>query len=258
MINISIITVTYNAGTTLKRTLDSIVAQNARNFEHVIVDGQSADNTLEIIHQYMSENPDISVKLVSEPDKGLYDAMNKGLRMAEGQFVCFMNAGDKLHEENVLSEIGALIANAGNGSGIPGVIYGETDIVDASGRFIAHRRLKTPDRLSWKSFKMGMMVCHQSFYANREITPEYNLDYRFSADFDWCVRVMKDADRKGLPLVNTHMILTDYLDEGMTTKNHKQSLKERFDIMSVHYGLIPTVCRHVWFFIRNIFSKHTN
>ena len=77
-----------------------------------------------------------------------------------------------------------------------------------------------------------MLVCHQAFFARRDLVEPYDLRYRFSADFDWCIRIMKKAD----VLHNTHLTLIDYLNEGMTTRNHKASLKERFRIMSRHYG----------------------
>ena len=84
------------------------------------------------------------------------------------------------------------------------------------------RRLSTPAHLNWKSFKQGMLVCHQAFFVNRELAINhlYDLQYRFSADFDWCIRIMKKAKC----LHNTRLTLIDYLNEGMTTKNHKASL----------------------------------
>ena len=252
--NISIVTVTYNAEHTLQRTLDSVASQKDVEFEHLIIDGSSTDGTVEILNNYKQANPQMDIVIVSEPDKGLYDAMNKGLQKARGEFVCFLNAGDKLHDDCVLSSIDAIIdGHVASGSPLA-VVYGETDIVDDEGAFLAHRRLKAPETLNWKSFKNGMLVCHQSFYARRDISPLYDLTYRFSADFDWCVKVMKNASEKGMSLVNSHKILTDYLSEGMTTQNHKKSLKERFNIMRKHYGLFTTTCYHAWFFIRNLFK----
>ena len=254
MVNISIITVTYNAANTLQRTLDSVGKQTCRSFEHLIIDGKSSDGTIEMATRYKKDNPDVNITILSERDKGLYDAMNKGLKMASGQFVCFLNAGDKLHSENSLTAINNIIEDGLQKGSVPAVVYGETDIVDDEGNFISLRRLKAPEELTWKSFKMGMLVCHQSFYANKDVVGDYDLTYRFSADFDWCVRAMKTAKEKQMPLVNCHQILTDYLSEGMTTQNHKASLKERFRIMKKHYGWLTTVCCHAWFFVRAIFK----
>ena len=241
----SIITVTYNAGKVLEDTIQSVISQTYRNVEYIIVDGNSKDNTLEIIGKYSKH---IS-KMVSEPDKGLYDAMNKGIRMATGDYLCFLNAGDKFHEKETLQKIAETLKD----KDLPDVIYGETAIVDEGGNFLHMRRLSTPDRLNWKSFKQGMLVCHQAFLAKRELALKYPYDmqYRFSADFDWCIRIMKEANC----LHNTRLTLIDYLNEGMTTRNHKASLKERFRIMAKHYGWVSTILHHCWFVIRLILVR---
>ena len=236
----SIITVTYNAGKVLEDTIQSVVFQTYRNVEYIIVDGGSKDNTLEIAEKYR----DRISKVISEPDKGLYDAMNKGIRLATGDYLFFLNAGDELHENETLQKL----VHTLKGKELPDVIYGETAIVDEEGHFLHMRRLSAPDTLTWKSFKQGMLVCHQAFIARRElaINDLYDLRYRFSADFDWCIRIMKKAKC----LHNTRLTLIDYLKEGMTTRNHKASLKERFRIMAKHYGWLSTIAHHGWFVIR--------
>ena len=240
----SIITVTYNAGKVLEDTIQSVVFQTYRNVEYIIVDGGSTDNTLDVVHKYQER---IS-KVISEPDKGLYDAMNKGIRMATGDYLCFLNAGDELHENETLQKIVYTL----KGKELPDVIYGETAIVDEEGHFLHMRRLSTPEHLHWKSFKEGMLVCHQAFLTRRELAlaNPYDLRYRFSADFDWCIRIMKQSKN----LHNTHLTLIDYLNEGMTTQNHKASLKERFRIMTKHYGWISTILHHGWFVIRLFYN----
>jgi glycosyltransferase involved in cell wall biosynthesis len=236
----SIITVTYNAEKVLEDTIQSVIFQTYRNVEYIIVDGASKDHTLEIVNKYHNRIN----KVISEPDKGLYDAMNKGIQLATGDYLCFLNAGDKFHDSETLQKI----VHTLKGQELPDVIYGETAIVDEEGHFLHMRRLSAPAHLNWKSFKQGMLVCHQAFFANRELAINhlYDLQYRFSADFDWCIRIMKKAKC----LHNTRLTLIDYLNEGMTTKNHKASLKERFCIMAKHYGLISTILHHGWFVIR--------
>ena len=236
----SIITVTYNAGKVLEDTIQSVVFQTYRNVEYIIVDGGSKDNTLEIAGKYR----DRISKIISEPDKGLYDAMNKGIRLATGDYLCFLNAGDKFHDNDTLQR---MVDSLKDGE-LPDVLYGETAIVDENGNFQHMRRLSTPQQLNWKSFKQGMVVCHQAFFAKRELAVQepYLLEYRFSADFDWCIRIMKRAQH----LHNTQLTLIDYLNEGLTTQNHNASLKERFRIMVKHYGWSSTVLHHCWFVIR--------
>ena len=99
-----------------------------------------------------------------------------------------------------------------------------------------------------------MLVCHQAFYARLDIarTIPYDLQYRHSADVDWCIRVMKEAARQQLPLANAHAILANFEEGGNTTQNHRASLKERFRVMARHYGLFTTIMLHFWFVIRKI------
>lgn len=121
----SIITVTYNAEKVLEDTIQSIVTQSYKNVEYIIVDGGSTDGTLTIVNKYKEHIHTI----VSEPDKGLYDAMNKGIKLATGDYLCFLNAGDGLHEDDTLLRI----VHSLTGTILPDVIYGETDIVDDEG-----------------------------------------------------------------------------------------------------------------------------
>lgn len=239
----SIITVTYNAGAVLEDTIQSVITQTYRNVEYIIVDGGSKDHTMDIINRYREHIH----TLVSEPDKGLYDAMNKGIRLATGDYLCFLNAGDELHEDDTLQ----LMVHSITGTELPDVLYGETAIVDEEGHFLRMRRLSAPEDLNWKSFKDGMLVCHQAFFPRRELAEPYDLRYRFSADFDWCIRIMK----KSHTLHNTHLTLIDYLNEGMTTRNHRASLHERFRIMCRHYGYLSTLARHAWFALRLLLKK---
>lgn len=247
IISFTIVTCTYNAGDVLQRTLDSVARQTYDNVQHVIIDGASTDETMELVRMYESENRRHGILVVSEKDNGLYDAMNKALRYATGEYMVYLNAGDMLHSVETLQMMAEKI-----GEGRYGVVYGDTDIVDDNGHFLSPRRLRPPKTLTWRSFSDGMLVCHQAFYANTEIarrTP-YNLKYRFSADVDWCIRVMKETENVGLGMLDTGMVLCDFLDGGMTTKNHRASLIERFKVMTEHYGLVKTVCKHVTFLFR--------
>ena len=240
----SVITVCYNAQATIEDTIQSVIAQTYHHVEYIIVDGASKDRTLSIINRYR----DRIATIVSEPDKGLYDAMNKGLRLATGDYVCFLNAGDSFHEDDTLQQMVHTLREL---TELPDVLYGETELVDAEGHFVRMRRLQAPEHLTWRSFRHGMLVCHQAFFAKRTLAEPYDLSYRFSADFDWCIRIMK----KSKVLHNTHLTLIDYLEEGMTTRNHKASLHERFRIMTKHYGWLSTVAHHAWFVVRAVIKK---
>lgn len=256
---ITIATVTYNAEQTLPTTLESVAEQTYPHIEHLIIDGCSKDRTMEQIHRYVDANTGKEhphdIRMIREPDKGLYDAMNKALEHAEGDYIVFLNAGDKLHAPDTLEQVFCRIAKTDRP--LPAIVYGETDCVDSEGRFIRHRRLLAPRRLNWRSFRWGMLVCHQSFYVQTKLARQesYNLSYRFSADYDWCIRLLKRAKRLKLSIYNSKQILTDYLSEGLTTQNHQDSLWERFRIMTVHYGWIRTVILHGWFSVRAFLRK---
>lgn len=234
----SVITVTYNAAGVLEDTIQSVISQTYHHVEYIIVDGASTDGTMAIVDRYRSRIHTV----ISEPDKGLYDAMNKGMALATGDYLCFLNAGDCFHEDDTLQQM----VHTLHGTELPDVMYGNTAIVDVEGHFLRMRRLSPPDQLNWKSFRQGMLVCHQAFFAKRSLAVPYNLTYRYSSDFDWCIRVMKKAQS----FHYTRLTVIDYLEEGLTTRHHRASLKERFRIMSRHYGLVSTLCYHAWFVLR--------
>lgn len=250
---ITIATVTYNAANLIGRTIKSVAQQTYLHVEHLIVDGNSTDNTLTLIHEYQKANSRATVPhevvCLSEPDEGLYDAMNKALDMATGDYIVFLNAGDTLSDAKALERV------AEQTGGHPAVIYGQTKLVDLAGNILGDRHLSAPERLTWGSFRRGMLVCHQAFYVRTDLakrTP-YNRSYRFSADYDWTVRILSIAHHRQLPTANTHSVLCHYLREGLTTANHKASLWERFRIMCRHYGVVSTILHHVWFLTRRVF-----
>ena len=259
MITFSIVTITYNADNVLGKTVDSVFSQTYPHVEHVIIDGASTDDTLKVAQDYMQRSYAASngheIRIVSEPDNGLYDAMNKGLRQVSGDYVLFLNAGDFFPDSEVLSNIARNVGLEGvSREKLPVVLYGNTDIVDNDGRFLRHRRLQPPANLSWRSFRHGLLVCHQAFYARLDIakTVPYDCRYRFSADVDWCIRIMKEAEIRHLPLLNLHLVVANYTEEGQSTIHHRESLNERYQIMCHHYGKIPTIFMHLWFAVRQI------
>ena len=258
---ISIVTITYNAARTLQRTLDSVACQTYTDIEHLIIDGASKDATVAIAERYKAASRH-EVVIQSEPDKGLYDAMNKGLLKATGDYLVFLNAGDTLYAPDTIETVvrcvqqpPLLLERAGGEA--PAVIYGDTAITDAEGNFLHLRTHRPPEQLTWKSFKQGMLVCHQSFYVLTSLARQipYDLQYRHSADVDWCIRIMREAERQQLALVNTHAILANFEEGGDTTQHHRDSLKERFSVMAHHYGLCQTLILHGWFILRAVVRR---
>lgn len=226
---VSIITIVYNNARDIRHTLASVDSQTYPNIEYIVIDGQSTDGTLDVIKEY---NDTIST-LVSEKDNGIYDAMNKGLGLATGDYVLFLNSGDELYEPTTLEKI------FGNDDHAD-IYYGETKLVNEDREIIGDRRHKTPEHFDWTSFKYGMNVCHQAIYIKRSLTSPYDLQYKLSSDIDWVIRAAKQAKK----IVNVKDYVAKYLVGGMSQQRHKQSLKERYEIFKKYYGLVPNIFNH--------------
>lgn len=238
----SVITVTYNASSIIDATLRSVAEQTFTDYEHIVVDGASKDDTLAKVQSSGIKNSIV----VSEPDKGIYDAMNKAINMAHGEFLIFLNAGDSFARTDTLY----LLADTAKRTHAD-VLYGQTQLVDSTGKVVGKRHLTAPSHLNFKSFGKGMLVCHQAFVARRKIAPLYDMRYRYSADYEWCIRILKRSTRNaycGDTIIN-------FLTGGTTTQNHKKSLKERFHIMCYYYGFLPTIVRHIGFIPRFLVHK---
>lgn len=227
---LSVITVVYNNVADIGRTLLSVLNQTYAQIEYIVVDGGSTDGTLEIIKTYQNR---IS-KLVTEPDKGIYDAMNKGLALATGDYVIFMNSGDEFYANDTVEKVFATTDAAD-------IYYGETEMVNAQRESLGRRRHQAPAKFNWRSFKYGMSVSHQAIYIRRALTQPYDPAYQLSADIDWIIRAAKKAKK----IVRVEGYVAKYLVGGMSKAKHRQSLEERFAIMRKHYGLLPTVFNHM-------------
>lgn len=241
-LKISIVTVVYNGQQLIERTIKSIVNQTYSNIEYIIIDGASTDNTLDIIKPYSSK----ITKIISEKDKGIYDAMNKGLQLATGEYILFINAGDELYSSTILTQIFSSEINAD-------AYYGNTTVTNENEVLIGDRRLAPPEHLTWKSLQRGMCVSHQSFIAKRSLCEEYNITYRIAADFDWVIRVLKKSEK----VVNTRNYVSKFLEGGASQKRQIQGLKERFRIMVKHYGLFATLWNHLYILLRYPIHKLT-
>lgn len=235
---ISVITITFNASKELPATMRSVKGQTFKDYEHLIIDGASRDNTIEIARK----SGVAGLRILSEPDNGLYDAMNKGLAMAKGKYVVFLNAGDAFHDNATLA---AYAKGAAKGADI---IYADTVIVNAERRMVAPRHLSAPAVLTFDSFAKGMLVCHQAFMVKKTLAPQYDLQYRFSADYDWTINCIRNTTPERC--INLNMVAIDYLSDGLTDKNKIPSLKERFNIMCKHYGVTRTLANHIGFLER--------
>lgn len=232
---ISIITVVFNGEALIERTIKSVIGQNYPNIEYIIIDGLSTDRTLTSVQKYSSR----IAKIISEKDKGIYDAMNKGLQIATGEYVLFLNAGDELYDKGTLTKVF-------ENSVMADVYYGNTAITNEKGELLSDRRLSPPLHLTWKSLKYGMCVSHQSFIAKRVLCDFYNLDYSISADIDWVINVLKRTDK----IHNTQIYISKFLEGGTSNKNKIRALIERFKIMVNQYGFFQTIWNHFYILLR--------
>ena len=234
---LSIVTVVFNNVRHIERTLESVIRQTYPHIEYIVIDGGSTDGTMDLIRKYADQ----ITCLVSEKDRGIYDAMNKGLALATGDYVLFMNSGDELYQPETAANVFTSAPDAD-------IYYGETEMIDEKGNSLGQRRHAAPEVFTWRSFRYGMCISHQAIYIRRSITGPYDLTYELSADIDWIIRAAKKATR----IVNARQYVAKYLIGGMSKKRHWQSLKERFSIFTKYYGLLPNLLNHVLIALRLI------
>lgn len=191
---ISIITATFNSAKTLKDTIQSVLRQTNKDFEYLIIDGGSTDETIDIVKSYESEFSG-RLKWVSEKDQGIYDAMNKGIKMASGDVVGILNSDDYFTSDDILQTVD----NAFKSHEID-AIYGDIHFIrdgapDKCVRYYSSRMFSP----FWLRF--GFMPAHPSFYCKREVFEKaglYSLDYKIGADYEMMVRLFKRHKIKSL------------------------------------------------------------
>jgi glycosyltransferase involved in cell wall biosynthesis len=223
---LSVITIVYNNAKDIERTMLSVLNQTYPHIEYILIDGASTDGTKDIIFNYK----DRLAHFISEPDKGIYDAMNKGLSLATGDYVLFMNSGDELYE---LETVAKVFKSAPSGD----IYYGETEMYDENWNSLGQRRHHAPTHFNWKSFRYGMNISHQAIYVKRSLASPFDLQYKYSADIDWIIKAAKRSSN----IVNTQLYVAKYLVGGISKQKHLASLKERFKILTHYYGLIPNL-----------------
>lgn len=184
---ISIITATYNSAQTIHETMESVLAQTYKDIEYIIVDGASKDNTIDIVQKYQ-DRFNGKLKFISEPDKGLYDAMNKGIAMASGDVIGILNSDDFFSSNIVLEQIS---------KNIEGVdcVFGDIHYVRPNNLKVCVRYYSSKIFRPWL-LRFGIMPAHPSFYCRREVYIKhkgYSLDYKIAADYDMMVRLFYNA-----------------------------------------------------------------
>lgn len=221
---LTIATVCYNAEKTIENTMKSVLGQTYQDMEYLIIDGKSNDRTLELIRFYQNDS---RVKIISEKDSGLYDAMNKAANMCRGDYILYMNSGDIFADEQVLADVANCLDSD--------IVYGNVVRIKQDGE---HLEKYDGKHVVMRLLLMGKMICHQGMFTRADIMREYRFDeqYTITADYDFVMRAQKN--RCSMRYVDRTIAVVDSV-EGISsqTKNNDimrmeddRSLKENFPV----------------------------
>lgn len=219
-LKVTIITVCFNSEETIADTIKSVISQNYSNIEHIVVDGASNDKTLEIVRMF----PDNEVLIVSEPDRGIYDAMNKGISLATGDIVGFLNADDFYADDNVIQEIVNVFSDSTIEACYSDLVYVDKDNINTVVRYWKSRHYR--DGL----FSKGWVPPHPTFFTRRELYDrlgDFDLTFPIAADFELMLRFIACNKVKThyIPHVTVHMRLG-----GTSNKSIKNIIRQNIEI----------------------------
>jgi glycosyltransferase involved in cell wall biosynthesis len=230
---LSIVTVVRNAETVLPETIESVCKQKFRNFEYVVVDGASTDGTLHLINQHK----DSITTFLSEPDKGIYDAMNKAIDLAKGEWIYFLNAGDNLMDGDTLEKVFAHAHQEYD------LLYGKVRTKnEPTGVNYEFGR-----ELTLKSFYHNIPISHQGVFFRKSMFAQlgkYNLNYRILADQEWMVRFFKQSHYRALHL---KQVIAEYETVGFSYTNRLKSLKETVRYGKEHFPVHITLLNYLYY-----------
>jgi glycosyltransferase len=210
---ISIITICFNNEKDIRPTIESVASQTYENIEHIIVDGKSSDKTLDIVKEYENK---IST-IISEPDKNLYDAINKGIKNATGDVVGLIHAGDRLYDNQVIEKIAVHF----NNNNIE-ILYGHSKIVDNNDKPV---RINKSPEYKRSNVSNGWMASHQSIYVRRELFEKlgyYRIDLGGAGDYEWFIRYFYASKLK---IKRMDEFIVRFAMGGMSTKSYSSKLK---------------------------------
>jgi len=217
---ISVITATYNSGTTLRDTFDSVLSQTFKDIEYIVIDGKSKDNTIEIIKEY---EPKFNGRMywISELDKGIYDAMNKGIAIATGDVIGILNSDDFYSNKDILKIVAEKVNDVD-------AVYGDIHYVNDDDLTKCVRYYSSKKFRRWK-MRLGFMPAHPSFYCRRSVYSRYGLfdtDFKVAADFEQLLRLIfiNKIHIKYIPLDFVTMRMGGASSSGL--KSHRQIIRD--------------------------------
>lgn len=216
---ISVLTVCWNSAATIRHTLDSFFAQDHEDKELVVVDGASTDETLSIVRSYV----DRRLQIVSEPDRGMYDALNKGLALCRGEAIGALNADDAFHDRSVLGKISMALADAD-------IVHGHLDFVDNHDSKRVVRRWRAEPRPPG-GFRSGWMPAHPTFYVRRGVAEKvgsFDLTLKVSSDYDWMLRAV---ELYGFTVATVDQVLVDMMVGGASTRSLRSHIGHNLEAL---------------------------
>ena len=229
---VSIITVCRNAENAIERTMLSVVTQSCfnENIEYLIIDSASTDKTLEIIKQYADKYP---IKWVSEPDSGIYNAMNKAVKMASGEIIYFLNAGDRLFDEKSISMVLSEFEKND-----PDFLY--TDILSCKIDNLSDAKIKKFNSVD-RYFLIRDCICHQASFYKKSVFDQFgkfNEEFKLAADYEMLLKIMADTSLKKeyLPIVSAL-----YDNTGVSSSNTKELQEEREQIIKTSFSTFERI-----------------
>ena len=247
---ISIITASYNSAHTLRDTMESVLRQTYTDYEYIVVDGASKDSTVDIIREY---EPRFGGRLrwVSEPDRGIYDAMNKGIAMATGDVMGLLNSDDFYTSDDILSTI----AREFSISDALDAIYGDVHYVDEKDITKAVRYYSS-SAFTRKRMRMGYMPAHPSFYVRRECYEKYgafDTSYRVAADFENLLRLIyvNEISTRYVPKDFVTMRMGGASSSGL--KSYKRIIQDHFRAYQ-NNGVSPNYILYFWRYVKKLFE----
>lgn len=217
IMQLTVISVCLNCENMVEKTIQSLLSQTYQEYEYIVIDGKSTDNTLKIVQSYESQFSNI--KIISEPDKGIYDAMNKGAFMAKGKYVYYLNMGDCLCDKYVLGNVVSEFKDEKQ------IYYG--DVLFGGGVTSNH-----PPKLSHWFFMREKMICHQAIFAKKELLQDQPFDLNFPccADRDWLIKQFKAR----VTYKKINVKVANY-DETGVSSNYKIFEKDSLAVAEKHY-----------------------
>lgn len=221
---LTVVTVCFNAEKTIENTMKSVLKQTYQNIEYLIVDGSSTDQTLELIGKYQTDS---RLRVISEKDKGLYDAMNKAASVCSGEYILYMNSGDIFADKHVLADVVPCLD--------ADIVYGNVIRIRQNGKHLEKYEGK---HVVMRLLLMGRMICHQGMFTRSNLMRAYrfNEQYTITADYDFVVRAHKNKcsmryiDRTIAVVDSMEGISSQTINNDIMRREDDRSLKENFPV----------------------------